>query len=186
MQNLVGTSTDPNTWANWCWLLIGNGIENSNNDLYEGSISGITTNTYYYGFHFRISSGCTYYYAGNGGSYPSKSMGSIVINSPPTTSNAGSNQTVCGAATLAANTPTVGTGTWSVNKGTTAQFSSVNSPTATFTPNAGAGDYILTWTIASAGCTSSSSNVTITYNVPSATLSTSNSTQTIITWKPYW
>ena len=176
-----GTSTDPNTWANWSTATyIGNGIENSNNDLYEGSISGITTNTYYYGFRFRISSGCTYYYAGIGGSYPSKSMRSIVINSPPTTSNAGSNQTVCGAATLAANTPTVGTGTWSVNKGTTAQFSNVNSPTATFTPNAGAGDYILTWTIASAGCTSSSSKVTITYNVPSATLSTSNSTQTIV------
>ena len=174
-----GTSTDPSTWANWSTATyIGNGIENSNNDLYEGSISGITTNTYYYGFRFRISSGCTYYYAGIGGSYPSKNMRSIVINSPPTTSNAGSNQTVCGAATLAANTPTVGTGTWSVNRGTTAQFSSVNSPTATFTPNAGAGDYILTWTIASAGCTSSSSNVTITYNVPSATLSTANNTQT--------
>ena len=92
----------------------------------------------------------------------------------PTTSNAGTGQSICvgvGSVTLAANAPTVGTGTWSVSGPSTliSQFSNVNSPTATFTPAGGAGSYVLTWSIANAPCTASTSTVTITASAaPSA------------------
>ncbi|MGC4023164.1 MAG: hypothetical protein QM734_15065 [Cyclobacteriaceae bacterium] len=90
----------------------------------------------------------------------------VTINGSPTVSAAGTNQTICstGSATLAANSPTIGTGTWSIFSGpstSVSQFSSVSSPTATFTPSGGAGDYVLTWTISNAPCTASTSNVTI-------------------------
>src|SRR5579871_940108 len=92
----------------------------------------------------------------------------LQIFATPSTSVAGSNQTICatGTATLAANTPTVGTGTWSVTGPSTAtsQFSNVNSPTAIFTPAGGAGTYTLTWTISNGGCTNSTSSLTLTVN----------------------
>jgi RHS repeat-associated protein len=74
---------------------------------------------------------------------------------------------------LAANTPTIGTGAWSVTSGSSlvpSQFSSTHGmgpladPLATFTPAGGASAYILTWTITNAPCTASSSNVTINAN----------------------
>jgi hypothetical protein len=75
----------------------------------------------------------------------------------PTTSNAGADQTKSsGAFTLAANTPTVGTGAWSITSGpssSTGQFSSLTNPTATFTP-AVSGTYVLRWTISNSCATS--------------------------------
>jgi hypothetical protein len=80
------------------------------------------------------------------------------------TSNAGSNQSLCTgtSATLAANTPTYGTGTWSVTGPSTlaSQFSNVNSQTASFTPAGGAGNYTLTWTVNNGNCTANS-NLTV-------------------------
>ncbi|MBX7223284.1 MAG: hypothetical protein K1Y36_25455 [Blastocatellia bacterium] len=88
------------------------------------------------------------------------------VNANPTTAVAGTDQTICsGGATLAANTPTSGTGVWSVVSGpstSTAQFSSTSSPTATFTPAGGAGAYTLQWTISNSPCTASSDTVVIT------------------------
>ncbi len=97
----------------------------------------------------------------------------VTVNGNPTTANAGSNQTVCsiGGATLAANTPGVGTGAWSVVSGpstSNAQFSSLTNPTATFTPAGGAGSYVLRWTISSNPCTASTSDVTIAVETPLA------------------
>ena len=92
----------------------------------------------------------------------------------PTTANAGPDQTLCttSPATLAANTPTTGTGTWSVVTGPSTlatQFSSTSSPTATFTPAGGAGNYTLRWTISNAPCTASTNDVVLTYNAPPVT-----------------
>ncbi|HAQ18082.1 MAG TPA: hypothetical protein DCR40_02485 [Prolixibacteraceae bacterium] len=94
----------------------------------------------------------------------------VIVNAPPTTANAGTDQTICIAdvsAILAANTPSVGAGIWSVVSGPSsslAQFSSTTNPAATFTPAGGAGVYTLTWTISNAPCTASADNVAITFN----------------------
>ena len=103
----------------------------------------------------------------------------VTVNPAPTTANAGSSQTITtgNTATLAANTPATGTGSWSVASGpstSAAQFSSTTSPNATFTPSGGVGDYVLTWTISNAPCTPSSSNVTITVAQPACPQSVTN------------
>ncbi len=95
----------------------------------------------------------------------------ITYNAPPTMAAAGPDQTLCttSAATLAANTPTSGTGAWTVVMGPSmlaTQFSSTTSPTAMFTPAGGAGVYTLRWTISNAPCTDSTDDVVLTYNAP--------------------
>jgi gliding motility-associated-like protein len=92
----------------------------------------------------------------------------ITVNDATTTSNAGSAKTVCGDnATLAANTPGAGTGTWTLvsGKGT---ITSPNSPNSTVT-GLGVGPNVFRWTIANPPCSSTTSTVTITgVGVPSS------------------
>ncbi len=72
-----------------------------------------------------------------------------VIRSPnPTTSNAGASQTIIcsgNTATMAANTPVIGLGTWSVMSGS-GTFASPNSPT-TIVTGIGSGTNVFVWTI---------------------------------------
>jgi hypothetical protein len=78
----------------------------------------------------------------------------VVVNPLPTTANAGTDIAVCGlTTTMAGNTPTVGTGTWSLVSGPgTVSFVNANSPTTNATASAN-GIYTLRWTIAtSAPC----------------------------------
>ena len=85
----------------------------------------------------------------------------ITIDQAPTTVNAGPDQSVCGStATLAANTPTVGTGAWSVVSGT-GTFANPNSPTTSVT-GLSPGANVLRWTITSGACPASTDDVTIT------------------------
>ncbi|MBC8154246.1 MAG: right-handed parallel beta-helix repeat-containing protein, partial [Bacteroidetes bacterium] len=93
----------------------------------------------------------------------------VTVNQNPTASMAGASQTITtgNAATLAANAPTVGAGTWSVASGPSlaaSQFNSTTNPAAVFTPAGGVGNYVLTWTISNAPCTASASSLTITVN----------------------
>ena len=97
---------------------------------------------------------------------PSSSSYSTVqinFNETPTTANAGatinspSSQTV----TLAANTPTQGTGTWSIVSGGTGTFANPNDPTTTFTADNNNTKYVLKWTIAACSSSSNSINVFI-------------------------
>jgi hypothetical protein len=91
------------------------------------------------------------------------SQDSVFINfsEQPTVSNAGntiyslSSTTV----TLAANTPTSGTGTWSIYNGGTGTFANVNDPNTTFTADNNNTHYILRWTISA--CTNSITNVDV-------------------------
>lgn len=88
--------------------------------------------------------------------------------SGPTTADAGPSQSICGSisAVLAANTPFIGSGSWSVTSGPStllSQFSSITDPAATFTPAGGNGAYILRWTITSGACTTTS-DMTLTVN----------------------
>jgi hypothetical protein len=86
----------------------------------------------------------------------------ITTYASPTTSNAGSNQSLCNATSLnlAGNNPTVGTGLWTIVSGTSGWF---NTPNAT-NYNALFGGppghtYTLKWTITNGSCTSSSTVV---------------------------
>jgi gliding motility-associated-like protein len=88
--------------------------------------------------------------------------GQIACSSgPPTASNAGPAQNVCGTtATLAGNTPVSGTGTWTLVSGA----GTITTPAAhnSGITGLGVGANVFQWTISKAGCTSSSSTVTIT------------------------
>ena len=113
---------------------------------------------------------------------PSSSNVTITVNGPPTNANAGVAQTICvtTSATLAANLPTSGTGAWSVVSGPSlliSQFSNASSPTSTFTPAGGAGNYVLRWTITNSPCTQSTSNVTVTVKLQ-PTVANAGSAQT--------
>jgi hypothetical protein len=85
----------------------------------------------------------------------------VTVNQPPTASNAGPDQSVCGTtATLAGNTPTVGTGAWSLVSGT-GTITSPSSPTTTVT-GLGVGPNVFRWTITNSPCPNSTDDVTIT------------------------
>ncbi|WP_158286677.1 hypothetical protein, partial [Chitinophaga sp. S165] len=83
----------------------------------------------------------------------------LTNDAPPTTAVAGPNQTHCNVPsfTLAANAPTVGTGTWSVVSSNPTGFvfpaGSINNPTATITVPAGT-SVTLRWTTKNGSCTS--------------------------------
>ncbi|MBL0048747.1 MAG: gliding motility-associated C-terminal domain-containing protein [Bacteroidetes bacterium] len=95
----------------------------------------------------------------------------ITFNANPSAAVAGADQlTLCGTttATLAANTPTVGSGQWSIVSGAGGAFALNTNPTTTFTGTLGT-TYVLRWTISNAPCAASSDDVTITFNAnPSA------------------
>ncbi|MFL5764782.1 MAG: gliding motility-associated C-terminal domain-containing protein [Bacteroidia bacterium] len=92
---------------------------------------------------------------------PSASTVTITGVAPPTTANAGASQSICSSsATLAGNTPTVGTGTWTLVSGS-GTITSPGSPSSTVT-GLGVGANVFMWTISNAPCPSSTSTVTIT------------------------
>ena len=85
---------------------------------------------------------------------------SLNISAAPTTANAGTNTSICNTTyTLSANSPIIGTGSWSVVSGS-GTFSSTSSPAATVS-GLGIGVNVLRWTISTA-CSSSISEVSIT------------------------
>ncbi|HEY0041103.1 MAG TPA: hypothetical protein VGB71_10595, partial [Flavisolibacter sp.] len=91
----------------------------------------------------------------------------VNIAQNPTTANAGPDETgatTCGltTVTLAGNTPTVGTGAWSIISGTGGTVTTPSSPTSTFSGTAGS-TYTLRWTISNGSCTSTD-DVMITFN----------------------
>ena len=94
----------------------------------------------------------------------------------PTTANAGPDQSICGnTATLAANTPSFGTGSWSTVSGTYTGLNTSN-PTDAFTLTSNS--VTLRWTITNGACGTSSEDVTITKdNVDPSISCPSNITQ---------
>ena len=87
----------------------------------------------------------------------------ITFNQVPTNSNAGPDQYYTDATTsvtLAANTPTIGTGTWSVVSGAGGSFADATNPTTTFTGNL-CTNYSLRWEVTA--CTTSSDYTTISF-----------------------
>ncbi|WP_217607053.1 gliding motility-associated C-terminal domain-containing protein [Chitinophaga sp. GbtcB8] len=101
---------------------------------------------------------------------PSTSDQVVLTNySKPTVANAGPKQRLCNATsfTLAANTATIGTGTWTKVYGAAGTITNPNSPTTTVTGLTPGDSIILRWTIANGPCTPSTSDVTlVTYKTP--------------------
>lgn len=96
---------------------------------------------------------------------PTIGNGTLTVTTSPTTSSAGTTQTICegNTVTLTSNVPSVGTGAWSISSGPNTnsnQLSSTSANNPVFTPTA-AGTYTLVWTITNGSCTSTS-NATIT------------------------
>ncbi|HPS05500.1 MAG TPA: hypothetical protein PLE97_09150, partial [Tenuifilaceae bacterium] len=108
------------------------------------------------------ATGATYVLTGFSYNNPSSPTNGVVDPTPvttytvPTTANAGPDQSICGgtSATLAANTPTVGTGLWSILAGAGGTVVTPTVPTSTFNGTNGT-SYTLQWTISNGGCTSS-------------------------------
>ncbi|MEI8047538.1 MAG: hypothetical protein WCI92_09180, partial [Bacteroidota bacterium] len=104
----------------------------------------------------------------------------VIVDPLPTIAAAGSDQSVCGtlAATLAGNTPTVGTGTWTFVSGPgTIAFSDANSATSTATASV-YGTYVIRWTIANGTCTPSTDDVTVDY-LQTPTIAAAGSDQSV-------
>src|SRR4030042_3628453 len=105
----------------------------------------------------------------------------VTFSQNPTVASAGSDQTgseMCGltSTTLAGNTPTIGTGLWSIVSGSGGSIATTSSPTSSFSGTAGT-TYVLRWTISNSPCTASTDDVTITFS-RNPTVSNAGSDQT--------
>lgn len=73
------TNSNPNTWTNWLSTTYNSAVT-GNNDEYSADLgAGLTPNTYYYAFRYKIASG-TYIYGGTGGVWNNDS-GVLTVNS---------------------------------------------------------------------------------------------------------
>ena len=104
----------------------------------------------------------------NGGCTASTDDVVITRDAPPTTSNAGPDQTVCGTtATLAGNAASSGTGGWSIISGA-ANVTTPGDPNSGVT-GLSVGANVFVWAITNGGCPPSTDTVTITrFDPPSA------------------
>ena len=91
---------------------------------------------------------------------------SITRSLPPDAANAGVDSVICAGSSivLQANTPTTGTGSWSLISGL-GSLSSTTDANATLSTTS-AGSIVLEWTISSGSCPSSSDQLNITVNAP--------------------
>jgi PKD repeat protein len=90
------------------------------------------------------------------------SIAILNVDQLPTTANAGPNQIVCNqtSVTMAANTPTVGTGVWTYVSGPLPySITNANSPTTTI--NLSNGSYVFRWSVTNGVCTTSTDDVQI-------------------------
>ncbi len=108
----------------------------------------------------------------NGGSSATTAQFAVNVNPPPTAANAGPDQTVCSSVastTMAANTITVGSGSWTQVSGTAATITNASSPTTTITGLTTAGARTFRWTSSNSPCSNSTNDVVITVTAPPTT-----------------
>ncbi len=97
----------------------------------------------------------------NGVCPPSSATVVVTRDLPPDQANAGNSQTVCATSfILSANSPTIGTGLWSLVSGS-GSLISVNSASSAIS-NLGVGPNVFQWTTSNGVCPASVSSVTIT------------------------
>lgn len=126
---------------------------NSPNTTVTGLAGGMT-----YTFRWTISGGvCA----------PSANDVVITIDPSPTIANAGADQTLCGitSSTILANTPTVGTGSWTLVSGG-GTISNPNSPSTTVTGLTPGAANTFRWTVTNSSCPPSTDDVVIYVNIP--------------------
>jgi len=146
------------------WTLISGSAGISNSGLFNSGLTGIGVGPNV--LQWTITNGAC-----------SSSAQVTITNNTPTTALAGSNQTICtNSTTLAGNTPTNGTGVWSVSSGS-ATITNNGSPTSGVTA-IGAGTNVLIWGITTT-CGTSTSSVTIVNDQP--TTSNAGIAQTVCT-----
>lgn len=128
----------------------------------SSTITGMVAGTYI--FRWTISNGtCT----------NSSDDVQVVISANSTIANAGSDQagiSMCGltSTTLAGNTPSSGTGLWTIVSGSGGNITTPSSPNSTFTGVSGT-SYVLKWTITNPPCPASEDLVSITFeSLPAA------------------
>ena len=105
----------------------------------------------------------------NSGCGVSSATTNIHVFDVPGIANAGSSQTVCantGSVALAANSPTVGIGTWSVISGPGGTISNSTSPTATIS-GLSVGTTVLQWMLSNGTCSSVSTMSVQVFGAPS-------------------
>ncbi|MES2430956.1 MAG: hypothetical protein V4556_08465 [Bacteroidota bacterium] len=87
----------------------------------------------------------------------------ITVAALPTTANAGADQNHCGlSATLNANAPSNGTGSWSIVSGSGGAFVDATDPTTLFSGSIGI-TYVLRWSITNSPCNISIDDVAIVF-----------------------
>lgn len=133
-----------------------------------GATTGNGTGTTLAGIVFQQGVTTVLWTMTDGAGNPGTCSFTVTVNPVTIVANAGFPQTgasTCGltTTTLAANTPTVGTGIWSIISGTGGSFANPANPTTTFsgTPNV---LYTLRWTISSPSCPPSTSDVNVRFN----------------------
>ena len=144
-QALIGTGT---------WTLVSGAGTITNPTLFNSGITGLGVGANV--FQWTIT---------NAPCPPSTSQVTITGGAPPTVSNAGLNQTICGTTcTMAGNAAAIGTGIWTLVSGA----GTITTPTSEFTgiTALGVGANVFQWTITNAPCPPSSSQVTITQVAP--------------------
>jgi gliding motility-associated-like protein len=105
----------------------------------------------------------------------------VNLNENPTVATVGSDQYNCTltSSSLGGNTPSIGTGVWSLKAGPgLVNFSDVNSGTSTATVNV-EGIYVFTWTISNGVCPTSTADVKVEFHVPPLTPTASNQTECV-------
>ncbi|MEZ5172667.1 MAG: gliding motility-associated C-terminal domain-containing protein [Bacteroidia bacterium] len=159
-QTICSTSATLNatSGAGGTWSLVGGSGTIASPGSATSNVSGLATGTNV--FRWTVSGGAC------GNSFDEVS---IIVQAPPSISNAGSDQSVCGSsATLSANVPGVGTGTWTLLSGA-GTITNAGSAVTTVTGLSG-GQNVFRWLISNGVCTPSADEVTITaqLDVPDA------------------
>lgn len=172
--NLLGCAAPSNLSANPATVCAGSTVNlnatSTGNTIYWYTVSsgGVSIGNSASGANFAVTpSTTTTYWAEASGTCQTSGRVSVTVNvsSPPSASNAGPDQTSCGPnLTLAANTPSVGTGAWSIISGTGGSFSNSASPTSGFTLVPG-NTYTLRWTISNAPCAATTDDMVITPDI---------------------
>ena len=154
-NNAVAYSVVNVAGVNYAWSYSGTGYTQA---------SGSTTNSITANFSASATSGTLPVTPSNACGNGTAQTLAITAIATPTTANAGADiNLACGVttATLAGNTPTVGTGIWSVVSGT-ATITNPGSPTSGVTGLALGHTATLRWTISNSPCTASTDDVFIT------------------------
>lgn len=153
--NLSGNQPSGSETGAWTLTSGPAGTTFSDATQYNTTVNNVTNGTYKLTWTLSTPNGCT----------PSTDVVTFTVSDPATTAVAGSDQTICatgtGSATMAANAPTIGTGSWSQIDGPGgAAITDPSNPATTIT-NMAPGRYTFRWTISNGACAGNYSDVKI-------------------------